>query len=50
VDRLKILPGRWIDDLPEPLETAADFEDLMRRADESKAKRLADAIRKAALN
>jgi hypothetical protein len=43
-------PGEWIDDLPEPLETVADVEELSRMVDALKAKRLAEAIRKAALN
>ncbi len=43
-------PGEWIDDLPEPLETVADVEDLFRRVEELKAKRLEEAIRKASLN
>jgi hypothetical protein len=45
-----LLPGQWIDDLPEPLETVADVEELFRMVDTLKAKRLAEAIRKAALN
>jgi integrase len=43
------LPGQWIDDLPEPLETVEDVEDLMRRVEVAKAKVQAEAIRKAAL-
>lgn len=43
-------PGQWIDDLPEPLETVADVEDLFRRVDALEAKRLEEATRKAALN
>jgi hypothetical protein len=45
-----LLPGQWIDDLPEPLETVADVEDLMRPVEVAKAKLLAEAIRKASLN
>jgi hypothetical protein len=45
-----LLPGQWIDDLPEPLETLEDVEDLMRRVDVLEAKRKAEAVRKAALN
>jgi hypothetical protein len=45
-----LLPGQWIDDLPEPLETVEDVEELFRMVDEKKAKRLAEAIQKAALN
>ena len=41
-------PGEWIDDLPEPLETVADVEDLFRRVDALKAKR--EAIEKASRN
>jgi hypothetical protein len=43
-------PGEWIDDLPEPLENVADVEDLFRRVEILKAKRLEEAIRKASLN
>lgn len=44
-------PGEWIDDLEwDPLHTVADGEDLFRLVEEKKAKRLAEAIRKAALN
>jgi hypothetical protein len=45
-----LLPGQWIDDLPEPLETVEDVEDLMCRVEVAKAKVQAEAIRKAALN
>ena len=44
------LLGQWIDDLPEPLETLADVEDLMRRVAVLEAKLKAEAIRKAALS
>ena len=43
-------PGEWIDDLPDPLETKADVEDLFARVEVLKAKRKAEAIRKASLN
>jgi len=43
-------PGQWIDDLLEPLETVADFEDLFRRVNALKAKRLEEATCKAAMN
>jgi hypothetical protein len=45
----KLKPGEfWIDDLPEPLETVADVEDLMRRVEVLKAVRMGDE--KAKLN
>jgi hypothetical protein len=50
MDDKPLLPGQWIDDLPEPLETLEDVEDLMRRVDVLEAKRKAEAVRKAALN
>jgi hypothetical protein len=50
MDDKPLLPGEWIDDLPEPLETVEDVEELFRMVDEKKAKRLAEAIQKAALN
>jgi hypothetical protein len=40
----------WVDDLPEPLETVEDVEDLMRLVEEKKAELRKEAIRKAALN
>ena len=47
----KLEPGTyWVDDLPEPLETVADVEELFRMVEEKKAKLKAEAIRKAALN
>jgi hypothetical protein len=45
-----LLPGQWIDDLPEPLETVEDVEELFRMVDQKKAMRLEAAIRKANLN
>jgi hypothetical protein len=45
-----LLPGQWIDDLPEPLETVADVEDLFARVDKLKAARLEAAILRASLN
>jgi|HubBroStandDraft_4_1064222.scaffolds.fasta_scaffold788134_1 hypothetical protein len=45
----KLKPGEfWNDDLPEPLETVADVEDLMRRVEVLKAVRMGDE--KAKLN
>jgi hypothetical protein len=38
-----LLPGQWIDDLPEPLETVEDVEGLFRMVDEKKAERRAEA-------
>jgi hypothetical protein len=44
-------PGEWIDDLEwDALHTEEDVEDVMRRVEEIKARLLAEAIRKAALN
>ena len=43
-------PGEWIDDLPEPLDTIEDVEELFRMVEEKKAKLRGDAIRKASLN
>jgi hypothetical protein len=43
-------PDQLIEDLPDPLDTVADVEDLFRRVDALKAKRLEEAIRKASLN
>jgi len=50
MDDKPLLPGQWIDDLPEPVETVEDIEMLFRIVDEKKAKRKAEAIRKANLN
>ena len=43
-------PGQWLDDLPEPLHTAADVADLMERVERRKAELLAEAIEKASRN
>ena len=40
-------PGQWIDDLPEPLETVAEVDDLVRRVEELEAKRRPEAERRA---
>jgi hypothetical protein len=45
-----LLPGQWIDDLPEPLETVADVKDLFERVDKLKAARLEAAIFRASKN
>jgi hypothetical protein len=45
-----VLPGQWIDDLPEPLETVKDVEDLFRRVEELKAARLEAATLRASKN
>jgi hypothetical protein len=50
MDDKPLLPGQWIDDLPEPLETVEDVEELFRMVEEKKAKRKAEAIRRASLN
>jgi hypothetical protein len=50
MDDKPLLPGQWIDDLPEPLETEADVKDLFERVDKLKAARLAEAIRKSDQN
>jgi hypothetical protein len=44
------LPGQWIDDLPEPLETVEDVEDLFARVDKLKAAQFVDAILRASKN
>ena len=46
----KLKPPYWIDDQPDPLHTKEDVEELFRMVDELKAKRLAEAVRKASLN
>jgi hypothetical protein len=45
-----LLPGQWIDDLPDPLETVEDVEDLFARVDKLKAARLEAAILRASKN
>jgi len=50
MDDKPLLPGQWIDDLPEPLETEADVEDLFARVDKLKAARIEDAILRASKN
>lgn len=45
-----LLPDQWIDDLPEPLETVEDVDDLFERVDELKAARLEAAILRASKN
>lgn len=50
MDDEPLRPGQWIDDLPETLETVEDVEDRMRRVEVLKAKREAEAIRRASLN
>ena len=42
-----LLPGQWIDDLTEPLETVTDVKDLFERVDKLKAARLEAAILRA---
>jgi hypothetical protein len=50
MDDKPLLPGQWIDDLPEPLETVEDVEDLFARVDKLKAARLEAAILRASKN
>jgi hypothetical protein len=50
MDDKPLLPGQWIDDLPEPLETVEDVEELFRMVEEKKAKLRADAIERANRN
>jgi hypothetical protein len=50
MDDKPLLPGQWIDDLPEPLETVADVEDLFACVDKLKAARLEAAILRASKN
>jgi hypothetical protein len=47
-ENAKLLPGQWLDFLPEPLETVEDVQDLMCRVDALKAKR--EAIERAFRN
>jgi hypothetical protein len=50
MDDKPLLPGQWIDDLPEPFETVEDVEELFRMVEEKKAKRKAEAILRASKN
>jgi hypothetical protein len=50
MDDKPLLPGQWIDDLPEPLETVEDVEELMRMVEEKKAELLTAAILRASKN
>jgi hypothetical protein len=45
-----LMPGQWIDDLPEPYETVSDVKDLFERVDKLKAARLEAAILRASKN
>jgi hypothetical protein len=50
MDRPPLPPGYWIDDLPEPLETVEDVEELFRMVEELKAKLREKAIERASRN
>jgi hypothetical protein len=50
MDDRPLLPGQWLDDLTEPLETVEDVEDLFARVDKLKAARLEATILRASLN
>jgi hypothetical protein len=50
MDDKPLLPGQWIDDLPEPFETVEDVEELFRMVEEKKAERKAEAILRASKN
>lgn len=50
MDDKPLLPSQWIDDLPEPLETVEDVNDLFERVDKLKAARLEAAILRASKN
>jgi hypothetical protein len=50
MDDKPLLPGQWIDDLPEPLHTKADVLDLFLRVAVEEAKLLAAAIERASRN
>jgi len=50
MDDKPLLPGQWIDDLPEPLETVEDVEDVMRRVEELKSAQLEAATLRASKN
>jgi hypothetical protein len=49
VERI-LKPGEGIDELPEPLDSVEDVEEVMRMVEEEKGAHLAAAIRKASLN
>jgi hypothetical protein len=48
MDEKNLPPGYWLDNMPDPLHTKEDVEDLFRRVDELKAKQ--EAIEKASKN
>jgi hypothetical protein len=50
VDDKPLLPGQWIDDLPEPLNTEADVKDVFERVAVLEAKRKAASILRASKN
>jgi hypothetical protein len=45
MDDKPLLPGQWIDDTPDPLETVADVEELTKLAHEKMAAILLEKIR-----
>jgi hypothetical protein len=45
-EKAKLKPGQWIDYLPEPFETVADVEDLMKRVHKLQAEKLLVKLRK----
>lgn len=45
MDNKRLLPGEWIDNLPDPLETLADVEELMTLVHEKMAAILLEKIR-----
>jgi hypothetical protein len=46
----KLKPPYWVDNMPDPLDTVADVEDLFARVDKLKAARLEAAIVRASKN
>lgn len=49
-EKAKLKPGQCLDYLPEPLETVADVEDLMRRVAVLEAKRKEAAVLRVSKN
>jgi hypothetical protein len=43
-------PGQWLDNMPDPLDTVAEVEELFRMVEEKKAELRAEAIERASRN
>jgi hypothetical protein len=50
MDDKPLLPGQWIDDLPDPLDTVADVEELFRMVKDKEAALRGAAIERASRN